>query len=638
MSLIRQVWLLVLGMIVLACAAGVTVSVWTAHDGLQAQLSLRNQDGARVLAALLAPQADAAAAFEQRVGVPFDSGAYRRITLRATDGRVLAERRGETAASAVPGWFIALVPVRPAVGVAPVGEGAARAGFLEVESPLAPSYATLWSTTLRMAGALAVLGLLGGIVGWVAVQQIRRPLAAVVEQATALTERRFVTIGEPAAPELRRVVQALNAMVTRVRVMFNEQVEQIEHLRHVAHCDPRTGVADRRQFMGRLHDELVREDGGGLGLLVLMRFQHLGQANQRLGHAGTDAMLQLAARGLEQAVDEALPLLAGRLNGSDFAVLFDAAPDAERVVRVLLGRAQGAFAPFAQAAIVASVTEWQRGDAAPAILQAADAALARAELRGHGSHERVAIDRRAPTSGGEEQWRRALAQALEQDHVALGSYPLVNASGHLVHQECPLRIGIGAHGDRVPAAVWLPLAVRTGMVSRIDRIAAAMALAAIDDDGAQRGINVALGSLQDPAFVPGLRALAEEHAEAAPRLSIDVDESALALGMPALAEMCHQLRPLGVRVGIEHAGERTAQAQALLAVGLDYIKLRASFVAGVAGNAAQAALVRGTLAVFHGLGLMVYAEGVQSSQDLQTLWMLGIDGVTGPVLETVAVA
>lgn len=638
MSLIRQVWLLLLGMIVLACAACVGVSVWTAHDGLQAQLSLRNQDGARVLAALLAPEADAAAALEQRIGPFIDGGLYRRITLKAADGRVLAERSGEAVPSGVPGWFIALVPVRPAVGVAPVGGAAARVGSLEVESQLAPSHATLWATTLRMAGVLAVLGVLGGIVGWVAVQQIRRPLAAVVEQATALTERRFVTIGEPAAPELRRVAQALNAMVTRVRVMFNEQVEQIEHLRHVAHCDPRTGVADRRQFMGRLHDELAREDGGGRGLLVLMRFQHLGQANQQLGHAGTDAMLQLAARGLEQAVDAALPLLAGRLNGSDFAVLFDAAPEGERVVRVLLGRAQGAFAPFAQAAIVASVTEWQRGDAAPAILQAADAALARAELRGHGSHERVAIDRRAPITGGEEQWRRGLAEALEHDHVALGSYPLVNASGHLVHQECPLRIGIGAHGDQVPAAVWLPLAVRTGMVARIDRVGAAMALAAIDDDGAQRGINVALGSLQDPGFVPGLRALAEEHPEAAPRLSIDVDESALALGMPALAELCHQLRPLGVRVGIEHAGERTAQAQALLAVGLDYIKLRASFVAGVAGNSAQAALVRGTLAVFHGLGLMVYAEGVQSPQDLQTLWMLGIDGVTGPVLEAVAVA
>ena len=120
--------------------------------------------------------------------------------------------------------------------------------------------------------------------------------------------------------------------------------------------------------------------------------------------------------------------------------------------------------------------------------------------------------------------------------------------------------------------------------------------------------------------------------EAASRLCIDIDETALATGLPALGELCRQLRPFGVSIGVEHAGERAAQAPGLLALGLDYVKLRGSFVAGVAGNAAQAALVRGTLAAFHGLGLKVYAEGVQSSADLEALWACGVDGVTGPVL------
>lgn len=635
MSLIRQVWLLVLSVILLACLASVTVSVWTARDYLQTQLSLKNNDNAQALALTLTQQKADVALVELLVAAQFDTGFYRRIVLESPQGRVLVKREAAPTPSKAPGWFVQWVPVQPTIGVAQVSSGWTPLGRLEVESQLSYAYDTLWSTTLRIAGVLAVLGLLAGWVGRVAVQQIRRPLDAVVEQATALTERRFVTIGEPSVPELRRVAQALNAMVHRLRTMFSEQVEQIEHLRHVAHCDARTGVADRRHFIDRLQDELARDEGGGRGLLVLLRFQHLGRSNQRLGHAGTDAMLQAAARGLEQPVDQQLPLLAGRLNGSDFAVLFDQTAQPEPVLRALLNRVQTAFAPFSEAAIVAAAAEWQRGDQPTAVLQAADAALARAELRGHGSHEVVMAGTRLPhLVGGEEQWRRSLEQALAQERVELGSYPLVNAVGHLVHQECPLRVGLGDAGELASAAVWLPLAVRTGMVSRIDRAATALALAAIEDDGAQRGINVALVSLQDPAFVPALRALAEEHPEAASRLSIDVDESVLALGMPALAELCHQLRPLGVRVGIEHAGERAAQAQALLAVGLDYVKLRASFVNGVAGDAAQSALVRGTLAVFHGLGLMVYAEGVQQPSDLQALWMLGVDGVTGPVLKT----
>lgn len=633
MSLIRQVWVLVLGMIVLACAASVAVSVWTARDYLQTQLTLKNNDNAQALALSLSQQQADAALVELVVSAQFDTGFYRRITLRSPEGRVLVERRGAALQSKVPDWFVTLAPIHPTTGVAQISKGWSPLGTLEVESQVAYAYESLWSTTLRIAGVLGVLGLVAGMIGRVAVQQIRRPLDAMTDQAMALTERRFVAIGEPAVPELRRVAQALNAMVTRVRVMFGEQVEQIEHLRQIAHCDARTGVADRRHFMSRLHDELGHEDGSGRGLLVLVRFQHLGLANQRLGHAVTDEMLRTAASGLEQAVDGHLPLLAGRLNGADFAVLFDDGAEADAAVRAVLARAQLAFSPFDGAVIVSAAAQWQRGDTAAAVLQAVDAALARAELRGHGSHEVVVSEARMVPEGGEEGWRRQLEEALNQSRLVLGGYPLVNAAGHLLHRECPVRVGLGDGGELAPASVWLPWAVRTGQVGDIDRIAAGMALEAIEADGVPRGINVALNSLKYPSFVQAMRSLMEEHAEAATRLSIDIDESALATGMPTLVELCHQLRPLGVRVGIEHAGERTAQAPALLAVGLDFIKLRGSFVAGVATDAAQAALVRGTLAVFHGLGLMVYAEGVQSAQDLQALWMLGVDGVTGPVIE-----
>lgn len=633
MSLIRQVWVLVLGMIVLACAASVGVSVWTARDYLQTQLTLKNNDNAQALALSLSQQQADAALVELVISAQFDTGFYRRITLRSPEGRVLVERRSGALPTKVPDWFVSLAPIHPSPGVAQISKGWSPLGTLEVESQASYAYESLWSTTQRIAAVLGMLGLVAGMIGRVAVQQIRRPLDAMTEQAMALTERRFVAIGEPAVPELRRVAQALNAMVTRVRTMFGEQVEQIEHLRQIAHCDARTGVADRRHFMSRLHDELGHEDGSGRGLLVLVRFQHLGVANQRLGHAGTDDLLRNAARALEQAVDGHLPLLAGRLNGSDFAVLFDDGAELNAAVRAVLARAQAAFAPFDGAVIVSAAASWQRGDTAAAVLQAADAALARAELRGHGSHEVVESQARVVPTGGEEGWRRQLEEALTQERLVLGGYPLVNAAGHLLHRECPVRVGVGEAGELAPASVWLPWAVRTGQVGDIDRIAAVMALEAIEADGVPRGINVALNSLKYPTFVQAMRSLMEEHVEAAARLSIDIDESALATGMPTLVELCHQLRPLGVRVGIEHAGERTAQAPALLAVGLDYIKLRGSFVAGVATDAAQAALVRGTLAVFHGLGLMVYAEGVQSPQDLQALWMLGVDGVTGPVID-----
>ena len=97
-------------------------------------------------------------------------------------------------------------------------------------------------------------------------------------------------------------------------------------------------------------------------------------------------------------------------------------------------------------------------------------------------------------------------------------------------------------------------------------------------------------------------------------------------------ELCKQLRPLGVRIGLEHAGERLTRIDSLFEAGLDYVKLDASVVQGVASDAARAAFVSGTVNMLHGLGLQVYGEGVNDSADILALRQCGLDGVTGPAV------
>jgi len=38
--------------------------------------------------------------------------------------------------------------------------------------------------------------------------------------------------------------------------------------------------------------------------------------------------------------------------------------------------------------------------------------------------------------------------------------------------------------------------------------------------------------------------------------------------------------------------------------------------------------------MLHGLGLKVYAEGVAGGADAVALWRSGLDGLTGPVVQT----
>ncbi len=97
-------------------------------------------------------------------------------------------------------------------------------------------------------------------------------------------------------------------------------------------------------------------------------------------------------------------------------------------------------------------------------------------------------------------------------------------------------------------------------------------------------------------------------------------------------ELCKQLRPFGVRIGLEHAGERLTRIEFLFEAGLDYVKLDSSVVQGVSEDGARAAFVQATTGMLHGLGLSVYAEGVSDAADIPVLYQLGVDGVTGPVV------
>jgi len=202
----------------------------------------------------------------------------------------------------------------------------------------------------------------------------------------------------------------------------------------------------------------------------------------------------------------------------------------------------------------------------------------------------------------------------------------------LVHHECPLRLQLVPGGEFESAAHWLPMALRSGLISQIDEVAAMLALDQIRQDGVDRGVNISPASLADSSFVPRLRARLLAAPEAARHLWLEVAESAAVERFELVRGLCEQLRPLGARIGLEHAGERLARIDQLFEVGLDYIKLDASVVQGVAQDASRAAFVSATVGMLHGLGLQVYAEGVSESADIVALRHAGIDGATGPAV------
>jgi diguanylate cyclase (GGDEF)-like protein len=465
------------------------------------------------------------------------------------------------------------------------------------------------------------------------VRSIRQPLEATVGQAQALMERRFITVQEPSVPELARLSRAMNAVVVRLKSLFDEQSGQVEQLRQQAHCDPLTGLSHRRHFLAQLGATLSSEDGAGSGVLYLIRVVDLAGVNRLLGHRATDTLLQHLAHVLTEVSVGISGAAKGRLNGGDFAVCLagvDAPlPQAAHYADAL----RRAFAEQAiNASVVIGAVKWSRGMAMQTLLAAADSALARAESRGAFAVEQAELTDVQTTVLGEDAWRGVLTQALGERRVKLMRFPVINRELILVHHECPMRLQLQAGGPFEPASQWLPMALRSGLIAQIDEMAVQLALEQISLDLQPRGVNLSPASLADSSFIPRLRSMLAAAPDAASRLWLEVAESAAVERFELVRELCKQLRPLGARIGLEHAGERLTHIPYLFEAGLDYVKLDAAVVQGVAQDAARSAFVSATVSMLHGLGLHVYAEGVSDTADILALRQCGIDGVTGPAV------
>lgn len=632
MSLIRQVWLLVWGILLLAFAGSMLVSVATARTYLESQLALKNNDNAQALALTLSqPGADPSLA-QLVMAAQFDTGSYRLIRLRQEDGKVLFERQSAAVAVQAPDWFVRWVPIESRTGVAQVTQGWKAVGVLEVESLPIFAYQDLWRGTVSSAAWMLMLGVLAAAVSALAVRRLSRPLAALVRQAEALTHRRFVTVDLPSTPELRQVAVAMNAMVERVRGQFAEQTDQVEALRKQAHLDPLTGVLHREQFFNQCAAQLSGEQGLGSAQFLMVRVMRLAQTNRHLGHVRTDELLVVLSRSLCRGVGEARPKVMGRLNGSDFALLLDPVELEGSALVQSMERLRELIQPFAGAAVVMADTTWRRGELAHDVLARVDAALARAEHRGDFAVESTHNSQERDGFGGESSWRRSILEALAQQRVELTAFPLADSTGRLLHLECPLRVQLANQGPYQPAAVWLPLALRTGVVSQVDETAVRLGLEAIARDGVRRSINVSPQSLRVLGFLPRLRTLLAAHPLQARLLAIEVDEVGLSHDPYAVAELCRQLRPCGVQVGLEHAGQHLAEVGRLFDTGLDFVKLGAGVFPDLGGSEAHAAWLRGTVGMLRSLGVQTYAEGVAHARDLELLWATGVDGASGPAV------
>jgi EAL domain-containing protein (putative c-di-GMP-specific phosphodiesterase class I)/GGDEF domain-containing protein len=417
--------------------------------------------------------------------------------------------------------------------------------------------------------------------------------------------------------------------------MFEEEAARLESVRREANCDALTGLVNRSNFLARLREDLADENSLG-GSLMVIRVAELAAINRRLGRGDTDELLKRIGGVVGSAAATHPEATGARLNGADFALLLPGVYEPRRIAEPLLQELIQEAASFIGQGATAHVGfgRYLQGLEVAVVMSQVDTALAAAEAQGASGIAEAAFSLEEDTPRSGEEWTRLIWRALDQGWVRLISFPVTDLPGRLIHRECPLRLMLDEHGDWLPAGRFLPMAERLKLTPRLDLAAVTLGLEQLESDAALPGlaINLSASSLQDATFRRQLLERLQHRQRAAARLWLEVAETGAQRQFDAFRDFVGALKGSGCRVGIEHFGRQFSQIGRLHDLGLDYLKVDASFVRNLESNQGNQVFLKGLAAIAHGIGLTVIAEGVVSEAELLALRNVGFDGATGPAI------
>ncbi len=411
------------------------------------------------------------------------------------------------------------------------------------------------------------------------------------------------------------------------------------HLDYLAHIDSVTGLPNRHAFNEYLAAALAKTDrfGGATGLLLL-DLDNFKIVNDTLGHHSGDTLLKLVARRLLECLRSGDVVC--RIGGDEFAIILDSSDGAggANVAKKILAVLETPFDVetheiHVTASIGISVYPDEASDL-ETLTRNADTAMYHAKGKGKNAYERfhLELDLRVQKRLSLEI---NLRKAIERGELTLYYQPKVNLrNGKLAGLEALLRWNHPEHGMIRPDE-FIPVAEDSGLIVPIGRWVLRTAchqIAAWRDAGlgmVHVSVNLSARQTHDPFLMQDIIKALRDADVPASHLELEITETVLMDNVHANVDLFNRLQTEGIRLSIDDFGTGYSSMAYLKRFPIDQVKIDRTFVRDVPGDRDDEAITTAIIAMAHGLGLSVVAEGVETEEQLQFLRNAGCDIMQG---------
>ncbi len=474
-----------------------------------------------------------------------------------------------------------------------------------------------------------------------------RLLAGPADSAEVLGELR---LSFPRVPDLsvaeQQVLDTFVSTIASSVLQTRSYAEQV----HAARTDPLTGLGNRLAFNERL-EQLLPEvldatattgPARAPGLAVLLfDLDHFKEVNDTLGHSAGDALLIELAGRLARALRAGD--LVTRLGGDEFAVLLQnmtTGRQAQAVADTLLLRLnEPVLIDNLELPVEASVgvaLAPRDGTSAQTLLRCADIAMYRAK---HKRNTAVVYDPSMDPAGEERlQLVAQLQTAIHQRQIVVHYQPIVCLlTGVVLGAEALVR---WQHPQRglLPPGAFIPAVERTALIVPLtlavldQAVREAVTWPSDRADELTVSVNLSPRCLLVRSIPDQVVRILASHGLPARRLTLEITETLALSDLEVVDDVLTRLRDLGVRLSVDDFGTGYSSMSFLRKIAVNEVKVDRSFVAEAPHSRNDRAIVHGTVALAHGLGVPVIGEGVETLRQLRTLRASGCDAAQGFLL------
>ena len=415
-----------------------------------------------------------------------------------------------------------------------------------------------------------------------------------------------------------------------------------EQLVHQAHHDLLTGLPNRLLLEDRMQQSFAQAARHGhqaaVFCLDLDRFKRI---NDTFGHDAGDVCLQQVAMrisGRLRAVDTV-----ARTGGEEFMIVLGELPNKNSALTVARAVLESISQPmetdglcFNVSASIGIAIYPDDGTDTSQLRRAADAAMYRAKQAGGGQYHLVSTPVTSSSSEGSEL-ERFLRSALQDGGLEIYYQPQYSIAGNLCGLEALLRLNHPLLGKVAPER-FLPIAEQCGLIVPLGNWVLEEVCRQSMEWQSQKLAPLRVAFSVSPLlflhadFSARVLSTVTRHGLDPRLLELIVTETAVMRDRPEVACQMRSLAALGVHFSVDDFGTGYSCLSHLHQLPVSTLKIDCSFVERISDPNGTYTIVQAIIALAHGLGLHVVAEGVERSDQMECLRTLGCDFVQGYLL------